>query len=874
MTADRQRTRFADVLARLQRDLVSGRRAADGSLRLAALPGLRARTTDDFTLAVADAWAVLAEILGFHSARHDEQARLDLATELRSLIELSRLIGYQPDPGLAASAPLAFTIDDAGATPQITIPAGTAVTSLPGPGERSVTFETVEAVMARPSWNVLQPRLSVPQTFRTAPDFILLAGTSTNVVPGDGVVVRVGTLHAFGVVTAVRVRSDDPTIPSVPGRPGWTRLDLAQLPAEQKLPPGDAATTVGFTPSQPARGPLLESLSPAGTTTLDSEQLRAAGVNAGFTTPQVFAALGASRALPDYALVFRAQAGIFGGAAPDLNSLPPSTKQQLSGAAPAAGAFRASPATVWADSPLSLYPGAAAGAGATRVLCDTVVRTARPGPLVLRDGDTWRLLTATAVDTESLSVFTVSGRTTVLTVSSGDLSAFNIRRTAVYLAGELLPLAPAQLTSSLPDHGAFGTIELADWLDGLVSGQRVAVTGMSATHPGLAVAHVSTVHKVHHLLSPTGSTSLVLDDPVPDTLLRASVRINANVAIATQGESRSEVLGSGNGQLSRSRYALSGHPLTYRPGASGSAPELTVYVDGIARQRVAALLDPAETGYVVRQNDQQISTIEFGSPLPTGVINVRADYRVGLGAGAAVKAGQLSMLASRPPGVRAVVNPLPAAGGADHESVEDARRNAPVSVRALDRVVSLVDYADFARAYPGIAKAAAKAVTVGDRPGVEVSVAGAHGDITPDAEVYRGLLAAFAASGDELVPVRLLACQRVAVRVGAALRLDPKRIAADVLLAATSAVAAALSFDARDLGQVVSASEIVEVLQAVPGVVSANIRVLCRLVGGLPENSVTYQPLLRPDPPVGLANNAAVLLTLDAASLELQAVTS
>ena len=37
----------------------------------------------------------------------------------------------------------------------------------------------------------------------------------------------------------------------------------------------------------------------------------------------------------------------------------------------------------------------------------------------------------------------------------------------------------------------------------------------------------------------------------------------------------------------------------------------------------------------------------------------------------------------------------------------DARQNAPFTVLTLERVVSLQDYEDFARAYPGIAKALA-----------------------------------------------------------------------------------------------------------------------------------------------------------------------
>jgi hypothetical protein len=877
-----QQTRYADVLARLQRELVSGRLAADGTLELPGLPGLRARTSDDMTLALADAWAVLAEILGFHSARHDEEARLDLASELRSLIELSRLVGYQPDPGLAASASLAFTIDDAGSTPEVTVPIGTAVTSVPAPGQTAVTFETIEVITARPTWNMLLPSLSQQQTFSAKPDTVLLAGTATSVSPGDGILIEVAGSPAFGTVTSVTVRPDDPPIPGTPGRPGWTTLavswpvlpDTPERRAGLHLKSPDAPVSVGFDPPQPAPGPLLAALSPGGTTSMDSDALQAAATNGGFATADVFAALEASRALPQSALIFRAQSGIFGGTAPALNSLPPATVTQLTGDVESAqGTFSAGSTPVWADGTLATFPNAALADGTTQVFCDTVLRTARPGPIVLREGGSWRLLKVSAVDNESVSVFAVSGRSTVLTVESSDLSAFSIRGTSVYLAGDLLPLAAVPVTAALPDDDAYSTIDLDDWVDGLTSGQRIAITGQSATHPGLAVAHVTTLKTVSHLLSPTGTTSLDLQDPLPDALLRSTVRINANVAAATHGESRSEVLGNADGQDPRPDFTLSGSPLTYLPAATGSEPALTVWVNGLERSRVPALLDPAETGYVVRQDDQQNATIEFGSPLPTGVINVRADYRVGLGAGAGVGAGRLSMLASRPPGVRAVVNPLPASGGADPETVDDARRNAPVSVRALDRVVSLVDYADFARAYPGIAKASSKAVTIGVRPGVEVTVAGAHGaDVTTDSALYSGLLAALAAGGDELVPVRLLTCQRVPIQVGAALRIDTSRITADVVSAATTAVTSLLSFDARDIGQPVSSSEIVESLQSVPGVLSANVRVLLRLVGGRPEDSVTYRPLLRATVPTSSASKAGVLMTLDVAALDLEVV--
>ena len=79
--------------------------------------------------------------------------------------------------------------------------------------------------------------------------------------------------------------------------------------------------------------------------------------------------------------------------------------------------------------------------------------------------------------------------------------------------------------------------------------------------------------------------------------------------------------------------------------------------------------------------------------------NVRAKYRKGIGVEGLVKSGQLSMLLSRPLGVKGVTNPLAAGGAQDPEQLGDARANAPLKVLTLDRVVSLRDYENFARAF-------------------------------------------------------------------------------------------------------------------------------------------------------------------------------
>src|SRR6185295_4228754 len=90
-----------------------------------------------------------------------------------------------------------------------------------------------------------------------------------------------------------------------------------------------------------------------------------------------------------------------------------------------------------------------------------------------------------------------------------------------------------------------------------------------------------------------------------------------------------------------------------------------------------------------------------GARTPTGQGNIRATYRKGIGKAGNVKAGQISLLLTRPLGVKDVINPMPASGGDDAETLAGARTNAPLTMLTLGRIVSLQDYEDFARSFAG-----------------------------------------------------------------------------------------------------------------------------------------------------------------------------
>src|SRR5260370_12961071 len=89
-----------------------------------ALTALKTRDDDDFTIAFLDATSVVFDVLTFYLERLANESYLRTAGQLRSLIEMSRLIGYQPAPGVAAECYVAFTLKTApGQTPDPSAPA-------------------------------------------------------------------------------------------------------------------------------------------------------------------------------------------------------------------------------------------------------------------------------------------------------------------------------------------------------------------------------------------------------------------------------------------------------------------------------------------------------------------------------------------------------------------------------------------------------------------------------------------------------------------------------------------------------------------------------------------------------------------------------
>jgi predicted phage baseplate assembly protein len=360
--------------------------------------------------------------------------------------------------------------------------------------------------------------------------------------------------------------------------------------------------------------------------------------------------------------------------------------------------------------------------------------------------------------------------------------------------------------------------------------------------------------------------------------------VNANVAPATHGESVSEIAGSGDAAASSQRFVLKQPPLTWVSDASqptGRASTLELRVNDLLWHAVPSLYGrgPLERVYTLRQQDDATTAAAFGdgvqgARLPTGQNNVRATYRKGIGAGGNVRAGQISNLVTRPLGVKAAVNPVAASGGQDAETLDAARRSAPLRVLTLDRAVSLADYADFARSFAGIEKACAVWIDDASARGVYVTVAGPGGAaVAENGDTHAHLVDALRRFGDPLLPLSVRTFVSRHVHIEALVKPDPDAVADAVLAAVAAALRAAFAFEARDFGQTVALDEVYAVIQGVPGVIASDVKQLhdsAEAPGALPEPRVFARlPTLQADGSV----DAAEILTLEDGPLNLAVMT-
>jgi predicted phage baseplate assembly protein len=894
-------TFFETMLARLS-NLCLEVPSSDGTRTVAIYPlrELATRQSSDPSIALLDAWAIVADVLTFYQERIANEGYLNTATERRSILELARLVGYKPRPGVASSVYLAFTVANGF---QGEIPAGTRAQSIPGTGEKPQFFETSENLAARDVWNNLRPRLTQPQvitlnananTDASSRAALYFQGTSSNLKTGDPLLIVLGDSPGQQVLRFV-VSVD------LQANQNRTKVIL-QAPAQQ------AAMPVAGGPASAARTPLGNlfdilgrlalpaSLQPASSIRLQRTVAQAFASEAD-TAPRLLAAFKPAvattlytawagiQAPPSQVKIYamRTKASLFGSNAPLKMILdghgnivrtedwpvfepPVDERPQPPEAAPEQPP---QPPLISHEEP-------------NFINLDSSYEKILPASWIVVQTPTSRFtnqatLYAKAVDPVAgiaRGDYGMSGKTTVIELgdpvdTTQHLTWFQppgprdfprnnrppdddfkaIRQTLVYAQPEELSLAEEPLAQDVEGN----TIELDGPYDGLESGRWIIVSGERTDIPNTTGVTASELVMIAGVNQSSGGgqdpihTSIVLAQPLAYKYATSTLTLSTNVVKATHGQTVAEVLGNGDASQVFQKFALHQSPLTYLPASSaaGAQSTLKVLVNDIEWHEAANLpaLGATDRGYITKTDDADQTFVifgngEHGARPPTGNVNIKAVYRYGIGQPGNVKAQQISQLATHPLGVQGVVNPLPATGGADRDSANQARRNVPLAVKALDRLVSVEDYADFARTFAGIGKASAIRLSDGRRQLVHVTIAGADDiPIDQNSDLYQKLVEALHQNGDPYQPIQVCVRKVKLLVISAGIRMLPDYQWEAQEPKIRAALLDAFSFDNRELGQSAFLSEAVGLIQSVEGVAYVDVQKF----DGVPEDITADQ---------------------------------
>ena len=876
--------------------------------RWPVLRGLRTRDNDDFTIALLDAWAVTGDILTFYQERIANESYLRTATERLSILEQSRLLGYQLGPGLAAATHLAFTMEEAPGVPELAaqptmLAIGTKVQSIPGPDEQPHTFETIETIEARPAWNAFRAQLTETQTLAWNMTELWLAGANVTVTVGD--LLLIVAPNGSGYDASIR----RVTVVESSREADRARVFLATI-----------STSAGsVSASKPGVYVMRSTVSPFGHNAPLQPQY-SSGVFQG--TFSEWALDGAEldslltlssrndKILDNSFVVIEQDDPDSGSRMWTFATVTAVTHRSVARYGLAGNGTRLSLSTGWtknADSKLDLLRTMTVAAQSEEIALaerplsypvygetlslEQLVEGLAPGrPLAVsgkRQAIRIRHPRPAPFRGRKAPIGTPPPPPTLLldegesvTLSPGDV----LRMTggpSKKIGLEFVPMTPAEFGAALIE-GVPPLLRLPlmdrDGLSGVLDISAADIELVAADVDDVSVSEIVFIDDAVEtaIIYDRDRTTLQLATSLAHVYERTTVRINANVAAASHGESVKEPLGSGDAAVPYQAFTLRQPPLTY-VGAetpSGSASTLKVYVNEVLWHEVPFFYGhgPTEHIYITRKDDEGRTTIRFGdgitgARLPTGPNNVRVEYRKGTGLGGLVQAGQLSLLMSRPLGLKGVVNPAAAQGAEDPESRDDARINAPLTVLTLARAVSLQDYEDFARTFSGIAKAQAVWVWDGRKRSIFLTVAGPGGEVlAEDGSVITKLKEALRAYGDPFVAFTVKTYRQAFFRLEGTVTIHSDHVSETVMAEVTADLQRRYVFEARAFGQPVALSEAIAAIQSIAGVVAVDIDTFAR--NDVPTPAI--QPRLIADRPAMGADGlvpAAELLLLDPASL-------
>ena len=792
--------------------------------RFEALQTLTSRSDDDFTVALIDAFSTVADVLTFYQERIANESYLKTARELMSSQEQAYLIGYHPRPGVAASTFLAFTLDNRTILPgkeaergmrsaendfpNITIPAGTKVQSVPEQDEMPQYFETIEDITAKADWNAMPVRTSTEQTSIATKNTIYVEGTDYNLKPGDQLLLYDNDVPYFKKIDHALVNTDREITEIKFQEPMLIEGAMVMVP--MVIYP-QFNTGLNYLIGMNI-GSAVQNIVYQGTNLTQKEANIA------------MSGLRKSQPPGTRVVVFREMANLFGyNATPRMRYLDDNATED-----PEDDIIRETNWAIHTDDENKTY-----------IHLDRVyegITAGENGYVGIKIGTgNIKSFKIQSVDNVSVSRYDISGKSTRITLDeiSGVVDFEDLRETIVYVKSEPLPLSEVPLDS--PIETGITEIDLKAYYHDLKPGRKVIISGELSDLPGVVR---SEAHELASVSKKQGFiySTIALKNSLQNNFIRNSVRINANVALATHGETVQEVLGSGAASASFQKFKLKQPPLTYisSDDPTGTSSSLEIRVNDILWQEVNSFYGHGsdETIYTVRQNSQGESFVTFGdgttgSRLPTGNQNVRAIYRKGIGAAGMLKANQLSQLVSRPLHLKAVNNPVEPSGAQDPELASDIRKNANLTIFTLGRIVSLQDFEDYARAFAGISKAKSVWVWENTKKAVHITIAGDDGGEVPESSLlYTNLKESIENNLSQKTSFTIENYLPKYFTFTGSLQVDPRYEFDKVHEEIIKSIREQYSFENREFGQSVALSELIGFIHRIDGVIAVDIDTL------------------------------------------------
>ena len=885
-------------------------------------------SSPDYQIAIVELWAYLADILTFYQERIVNEAFVGTATQRDSLVRLAELLGYQPTPAAGAVGTVAFTIEK-GKT--VDLPPGFKVGSKPVPGKVAAVFETVTGLTALGLHSAI-PLATRGPTRQFAPlsaYFNFYGGSlleqlaAANTIYGSIGSTYLSTFayeqSTFQSVssalksTSAAVSSGGGSATSGTATSGIF-INLNKLVANSFLytasflPIGDTREIVlKGTSTELKAGDFLLVIVDGGATQSNRRTRRINTVvedkeskttKIRWTEPSGETYADSDDRIELFAL--RVTASPFGHDAPAWALLPPELTN-------IDGKHSSAPYQEnWDDSGKNIFYLPSSGGGvlldgayddANGASDDTTTRWA-----VLDDGSGHQVVKVSNGAAETVSAYSLNAKVTRLTLSESlDAKKFKLRTTTIRTGSELLEIEP-----NLPLGAVLSGSTLI--LDGLYpklkADQAVAIKGPEdGGDPDLPVMELAALQGSPKVDEAHNVTTVRLKKALQHSYVRSGTVLLANLVGVTQGETvREEILGNGNGGAFQT-FKLKNSPLTYLPatdpeGLAAVESSLTVSVNRVKWEEKPTLLGglPSDQAYRTYEDDAEATFVQFGDGVegarpPTGRENVRARYRKGAGTSGNVATSGVERLIDNIPGVQKVLNPAPTAGGADRESVEGIRANAPASISTFGRAVSASDYAALALRYPGIGKASAAWIARDPithdpvpHPYILLTVATVDGgDISGDTGLLARLRAFLNARRDPNLTLVIRDVVRVPVEVIAEIDVDDRYGRSATLAAAIATLDPAtapgaspgfFAFERIGFGESVHLSALYAAIQAAEGVRAVRITTLRKRKPADPAGTIREHIFIRPSEMASVANDAAhpdqgqVVITLGAGGFD------